>query len=323
VRSVLKAPILQARSTHTVAIAIVMIVVVGIAGAALIRLLEGIDWDDIQRALARIGWHRLFAAAAVTALSYVVLTGYDVIALRIIGRQVRYRRAALASFTSYVFSHNLGFALLTGGTARLRIYRPAGLGIGEVAHIMVLTGITFWSGILTLLGFGLILQPGDVAIAGMTLTYPAHAAIGAAGLAILGAAVLALHWYRGRTLVAFGRTIPLPSVRQAALQILLAGIDILLAATALLVLLPDSAAGLFPALLLGYLVAIVTGLITHAPGGVGVFEAVMLVSLPEVDRATLFAALLAYRLIYYLVPLAIGMLAFALHEIREARVRSA
>ncbi len=300
-----------------------MVAIVGIAVSALSHLLDGVEWSDIRAALSRIGWPRLFAAAAVTTVSYGVLTGYDVVALQIVGRRVRYARAALASFTSYVFSHNFGFALLTGGTARLRIYQPAGLTIGEVAHIMVLTGVTFWSGVLLLLGFGLIVQPGTMAVAGVALSYPVHAAIGASSFVLLAAVLAALKRRGGRMIVVFGRSIPLPSVSQALAQIILASIDIILAATALFVLLPGAGAALFPALLLGYLVAIVTGLITHAPGGVGVFEAVMLVSLPEVDRASLFAALLAYRVVYYLVPLAIGMLLFGIHELRAARVRSA
>ncbi len=311
------------RSVRTGIAAVAMIAIVGIAVSALSHLLDGVDWIDIRTALSRIGWARLFAAAAVTAVSYGVLTGYDVVALRIVGKRVSYARAALASFTSYVFSHNFGFALLTGGTARLRIYQPAGLTIGEVAHIMVLTGVTFWSGVLLLLGFGLIVQPGTVAVAGVALSYPVHAAIGASSFGILAAVLLGLKRRAGRRLVLFGRSIPLPSVSQALAQIMLASIDIVLAATALFVLLPGAEATLFPALLLGYLVAIVTGLITHAPGGVGVFEAVMLVSLPEIDRASLFAALLAYRMVYYLIPLAIGMLLFGIHELRAARVRSA
>ncbi len=301
-----------------------MIAIVGIAVSALSHLLDGVEWRDIRAALSRIGWPRLFAAAAVTAVSYGVLTGYDVVALQIVGMRVRYARAALASFTSYVFNHNFGFALLTGGTARLRIYQPAGLTIGEVAHIMVLTGVTFWSGVLLLLGFGLIVQPATVAVAGMALSYPVHAAIGASSFVLLGAVLAALKRRGGRMIVLVGRSIPLPSVSQALAQIALASIDIILAATPLFVLLPGAGAALFPALLLGYLVAIVTGLITHAPGGVGVFEAVMLVSLPEVDRASLFAALLAYRMVYYLIPLAIGMLLFGIHELRgTAELRAA
>nr|WP_243845734.1 lysylphosphatidylglycerol synthase domain-containing protein [Sphingomonas aerolata] len=301
-----------------------MLAVVAIALSALASLLDGVDWSDVRDALTRIGWVRLLLAAGITATSYGVLTGYDVIALRVIGRRVAYPRAALASFTSYVFSHNFGFALLTGGTARWRIYRPAGLTIGEVGHVMVLTGLTFWSGVLLLLGIGLIASPDRLAIAGLAMSYPVHAAIGAASLALLGVVLILLHRRGGRMIVAFGRSIPVPRTRQALIQMMLASIDLVLAALVLVVLLPGASLALLPGLLLGYLVAITTGLITHAPGGVGVFEAVMLASLPEIDRATLFAALLAYRMVYFLIPLAIGMVLFALHEVDlRARVRSA
>lgn len=311
--------LLASQRARNATVAVLMLAVVAIAVLALRHILHDLSWADIARAVERIGWPRLLASVALTILSYLVLTGYDVIALAIIGRRVGYPRTALASFTSYIFSHNFGFAVLTGGTARLRVYAPAGLTLGEVAQMMALTGITFWSGVFLLLGIGLIAHPNAFAAEGLRLAYPLQAGIGALILVALGGLLVFLRHRGGRALRLFGWTLVLPTVRLACAQFALAALDITLATAALFVLVPGLSLGAFPDVLLGYLVAFVSGLLAHAPGGVGVFETVMLVTLPRIDRAALFAALLVYRFVYYLLPLAVGLLLFAGHEIGAKR----
>ena len=236
------------------------------------------------------------------------------LSLRIIGRRVPYRIAALASFTSYVFSHNLGFAVLTGGAARWRIYRRVGLTLGEVAQIMVMTGVTFWMGVLLLLGAGFVVLPGAAGVEGWQMAYPHQVAVGLLILTGLAVYLLLVRRRAGRALTLFGRTVRLPTPGIALAQFGLAAIDLTLATAALFVLVPGLAVAAFPWMLTGYLLAFLSGLLAHAPGGVGVFESVMLLALPQVDRASLFAALLLFRAIYYLAPLAIGAVLFVIHE---------
>ncbi len=293
---------------------LLMLAVVAVAVGALRHILNDTSWDDIRAAVRRIGPARLLLSLGITAISYFVLTGYDVIAQRIIGRRTRYPVAALASFTSYIFSHNFGFAVLTGGTARWRVYRHAGLTLGEVAQIMVLAGVTFWCGVFLLLGIGLVLRPGALTIGTLEISAATRVTTGLMLLAAIAVTLFVLHRAAGRSLKLFGWTLVLPTVSLALGQLALAAIDIALATAALFVLVPDLSLAAFPELILGYVVAFVSGLLAHAPGGVGVFEAVMLVALPRIDRATLFAALLVYRCVYYLVPLAVGLVLFLLHE---------
>jgi phosphatidylglycerol lysyltransferase len=304
---------------HTALIAIVMLVVVVIAIGALSHILRETSWNRIDTAVRRIGMQRLALSLVLTIVSYVVLTFYDVLALRIIGRDVAYPRTALASFTSYIFSHNFGFAVLTGGTARLRIYRRAGLSLGEVAQIVALTGITFWFGVFLMLGIALVAIPGVFAAEGWHVGYAVQASVGAAILTGLALYLVVLHFFAGRAIRLFGWSLVLPSWRIALLQFVLAALDITLATLALFVLVPGLSLAIFPDVLVGYIAAFVSGLITHAPGGVGVFEAVMLVTLPRLDRTALFAALLVYRFVYYLLPLAIGLILFAVHEVDARR----
>jgi phosphatidylglycerol lysyltransferase len=294
--------------------AVLMFAVVVAALMALRHILNDTSPDQIRAAVKRIGPGRLLLSLGITALSYVVLTGYDMIAQRIIGRRVRYPTTALASFTSYIFSHNFGFAVLTGGTARWRVYRHAGLSLGEVAQIMVLAGVTFWCGVFLLLGIGLILQPGALTIGALEISPAIRVSSGMLLLGSMAVMVFLLHRAAGRSLNLFGWTLVLPTAPLALAQFALAAIDIVLATAALFVLVPGLSLATFPELLLGYVVAFVSGLLSHAPGGVGVFESVMLVALPSIDRATLFAALLIYRCVYYLVPLAVGIALFLFHE---------
>ncbi len=300
---------------RTVGAALLMLVVVVVAIGALRQILSGLSWADIRGELARIPPGRIALSVGLTVASYIVLTGYDVVSLRIIRRPVPYRTAALASFTSYIFSHNFGFAVLTGGAARLRIYRRHGLTLGEVAQIMAMTGVTFWMGVLLLLGIGFVTVPGALAIGGWGIGHGYQAGIGVLILAALAGYVAILHRRAGQALTLFGWTLVLPSPRIAAVQFLLAAVDLTLATAALFVLVPGLSIAVFPVMLVGYLLAFLSGLLAHAPGGVGVFEAVMLLALPDVDRSALFAALLLFRLIYYLIPLAIGILVFAAHEL--------
>ena len=302
--------------------AALMLAVIALAAAALRHILIHTSWDDIRAAVRRIGPARLLLSLGITAISYVVLTGYDLIAQRIIGRRTGYPVAALASFTSYIFSHNFGFAVLTGGTARWRIYRRAGLTLGEVAQIMVLAGVTFWCGVFLLLGVGLVLRPGALTIGTLEIGATIRETCGLALLGAIAVTLLLLHRAAGRSLRLFGWTLVLPTVPLALAQLALAALDTTLATAALFVLVPDLSPAAFPNLILGYVVAFVSGLLTHAPGGVGVFEAVMLVALPRIDRATLFAALLVYRCVYYLVPLAVGLILFLLHETGWLRPRT-
>lgn len=311
--------------TRTVLGIAVMVAVLWIAFGALREILAGLRWSDVRADLARVSTVRILSSVVLTITSYVVLTGYDVVSLRIIGRPVGYGTAALASFTSYIFSHNFGFAALTGGAARLRIYSRRGLTLGEVAQIMAMTGVTFWMGVLLLLGVGFIVMPDTLVFGEWQAPYAYQAAIGALILTGLVSYLALLHRRAGRNVRVFGWALVLPSPATAGVQFLLAAVDLMLATAALFVLVPELPASTFPIMLMAYLIAFLSGLLAHSPGGVGVFEAVMLLTLPQVEQATLLAALLLFRVIYYLVPLATGIIVFVAHElhIRAGAPRSA
>ena len=296
--------------------------VLALAGLALRAILADLDWAEVRSAFAAITPVQIGLSLVLTAMSYVVLTGYDVLALRAMGKPQRYWRAALGSFTAYTFSHNLGFAPITGAAARWRAYRGTNLNAADIARIVVIAGVTFWLGIFVLLGVFLILFPGALRVEDRVLAYPTQAAIGAAILLAILAYLVACARQTG-PLNILGWRLPVPTLRQAFLQFALAATDIAIASAALLVLLPAESWHHYPDFLVAYVVAMVVALITHAPGGLGVFEAVILVTLPEVDRPALVSALILYRLIYYWLPFGLALLLLGGNELRMIARRRA
>ena len=299
--------------------ALLVAVVAALAASSLGRLAREVHPADIMATLAALPGWRIAAALGCTAMSHLLLTFYDVLALRTVGARVPWRTAARAAFTSYTLSHNLGFAALTGGSARLRIYGAAGLRPATVAQIVVIAGIAFWGGVASVAALCLLLAPQPVAIAGFVLSRLAAHVAGAAFLSLLATALLVLE--RRRSLRdRLARWVPVPGAPLALLLLGVSALDLACAALALFVLLPVLPPGAYPGLYLAYALAIIAGLVTHVPGGLGVFEAIFLSALPHGGSPEI-AALIAYRAIYYLLPLAVSLALNAVIEAHGARRR--
>lgn len=292
--------------------------VVALGFYTLHNLTREIRYQDVRLALHAIPPGKMALALLLTASSYLALTFYDVLALRIVGRRLLWRTAAFASFTSYTLSHNLGLAWLTGGSARYRIYTVAGVPAADVARIILIASFTFWLGVLTLAGAALAFHSGPLLPATLRLSVELGHAVGGAALAAV-AAFLAVAASGPRAVELLGWRLPLPGLRSALAQIAVAAIDLAAASAALFVLVPGAQAAALPAFVLAYALAMTLAVLSHVPGGVGVFEAVMIAALPG-DRAALFAALIAYRIVYYLIPLAAGGALLALVEGRRRRL---
>lgn len=294
--------------------AVTTIFVLIFAGLALRELLREVHFSEVRNALSAISRQQILLSLGLTVLSYFVLTGYDVLALGAIRKPQRYWRAALASFSAYCFSHNLGFAPVTGGAARWRAYRGTNLTAADIARIVVIAGVTFWLGIFLLLGVFLVITPGALRIGADVMPYPTQALLGVVILILIALYLVACVRRRTGALNIMGWTLPVPTLRQALTQFALAATDIALASAALLVLLPQESWIFYPDFVVAYVVGMVVALITHAPGGLGVFEAVVLATLPQIDTATLVSALILYRVIYYWLPFMTAALLLGLNE---------
>ena len=285
---------------------------------ALHRLLLEVHLHDVRAALHALQPWQIGAALGLTAASYLLLTLYDVLALRIIGKLLPWRTAALASFTSYTLSHNLGLSLLTGGSARYRVYSANGLAGADIVGIIATASMTFWSGVVVMAATALAIHPASIALGPVLVPLGLQRLIGLGVVAVTVGLVLKAR-KPGQSLRIFGWTLPLPSAGQAVSQICVAGLDLAVASAALYVLVPGVGIQMFPLFFLGYALAIIVALVTHVPGGIGVFEAVMIAALPNVDKSALLAALVAYRAIYYLLPLLVAAVLLAVHEHRQWR----
>ena len=291
----------------------VMLIVAALGLVALHTLLADVRLRDIRAAFHLISSEQVGVALALTVISYLALTFYDHVALRVIDRPLPWRTAALASFCSYTLSHNLGLSLLTGGTARYRIYTAAGLQPGDIARIVASASLSFWGGVFVMAGALMLVHPVAMTLGSASLSVTLQ--YGAGGFILLAAIILiALAGRMGRDIMLLGWRIALPSRGQALAQMVVASIDLAAASAALFVLVPHADTALYPSFFLGYAIAIIVALVSHVPGGLGVFEAVIVATLPDVDRPNLLAALLAYRCIYYLLPLLLGVIAIAVHE---------
>jgi phosphatidylglycerol lysyltransferase len=269
---------------------------------------------DILRQVRQVPARGLLAAAALTALNYFVLTASDVLALKYVGHPLAYRRLALASFIGYAFSHNA--TVVGGSAARYRVYSALGLSAGEIGLLILFCALTFWLGFFLVTGGVFVLQPQYVyASQKLNLPAPWIPMVGVAFLALVALYVLSVT-LRRRPFQIRGWELPIPSPALSAGQIGVTSLDWLLAAVVLYVLLPGRTHPAFAGFLGIFMVSQGVAMVSHVPGGLGVFETVVLLSLSHGgDAAGLTAALVLYRLIYYILPLMLGSVLLALHEL--------
>ncbi|HSI38982.1 MAG TPA: UPF0104 family protein [Xanthobacteraceae bacterium] len=300
------------------------LIIIGIAAVVLYEMLRNIRPHEVFAALtekdpAAIGLAALFVAAA-----YFTLTFYDWFALRTIGRpNVPYRTAALASFTSYSIGHNVGFSAFTGGTVRYRVYSAHGLGAVDVAKLCFVTGLTFWLGNIAMLGLGISVEPWAASAVDQLPPW-VNRLIGLCLLAGLAGYVAWVGTRQRRIGIGEGHwTVTLPGWRLTLLQIGIGIVDLACCAAAMYVLMPASPAIDPIALGVIFISATLLGFASHAPGGLGVFDAAMLVALPQFDREALLGSLLLLRLLYYIVPFAVALTILGVRELLRSRQAAA
>ncbi len=296
-----------------VGFAISMTIII-IAVVVLYRILRDIDPDELVDAIEATDWRTLIFAGLFVAAGYLTLTLYDLFALRTIGHpEIPYRVAALAGFTSYAVGHNVGASVFSGGAVRYRIYSSWGLSVVEVTKICFVAGLTFWLGNATVLGLG-ILQAPQAARAIDQLPLWANRTLALVALALL-AAYVAWVWVKPRIIGRDGWQVTLPGGPLTLVQIGIGILDLGCCAAAMYMLVPDEPNLGFVTVAVIFVAATLLGFASHAPGGLGVFDAAMMVALWQFDKEDLLAGLLLFRLLYYIIPF---VLSLAILGAREA-----
>jgi uncharacterized membrane protein YbhN (UPF0104 family) len=282
------------------------VLIVIFAITTLVHMLKGVDTAVVLGALAEKSHGQIAMAAVCVVCAFFTLTFYDLFALRTIGKKhVPYRIAALSSFTSYTIGHNIGATVFTGGAIRFRIYSDWGLTAIDVAKICFISGLTFWLGNMFVLGVGMAWHP-DAASA-IDLLPPSVNRLIALGL-IAGICLYLVWLSRGcRKLGQNGWTVTLPSAKLTLVQILIGVIDLGFCATAMYMLLPHQPDIDFVSVSVVFILATLIGFASHAPGSLGVFDAAMLIALPQLGKEQVLASLLVYRLLYFVTPFAISV----------------
>lgn len=288
--------------------------IIGFAIFVLYRILRGIEFSELVVALKATDPKDVALAALFVASGYFTLTFYDLFALRTIGaNHVPYRIAALAGFTSYSVGHNIGASVFTGGAVRYRVYSAWGLTAIDVAKICFIAGLTFWLGNATVLGLGIAYEP-QAASAIDQLPPWLNRVIALTALAVL-AGYVAWVWVKPRVIGRSDWVVTLPGGPLTLLQIVIGIVDLACCALAMYVLMPDDPHIAFIKLAVIFVAATLLGFASHSPGGLGVFDAAMLVALIEFGKEELLAGLLLFRLLYYVVPFALSLVILGVREL--------
>ncbi len=290
------------------------LIIIASAAVVLYRILRGTNFSDVVVALKAVEPSDVLLAGLFVAAGYFTLTFYDLFALRTIGaNHIPYRVASLAGFTSYSVGHNIGASVFTGGAVRYRVYSAWGLTAIDVAKICFIAGLTFWLGNVAVLGLGIAYEP-QAASAIDQLPPWFNRVIAFVALGML-AAYVAWVWVKPRVIGRSDWEVTLPGGPLTLLQIGIGIVDLSCCAAAMYVLMPDDPHIDFIKLAVIFVSATLLGFASSSPGGLGVFDAAMLVALIEFEKEELLAGLLLFRLLYYVIPFALSLLILGVREL--------
>jgi len=280
--------------------------------------IQQFSWSTFVSHVNLIPNHQLLPALGMTVVSYLILTLYDQLALLNFGIRHPWRKVAKASFLGFAFSHNITPSLLVGGTIRYRIYSSMGVSGFNVTKVVGFCAITLWLGFMTL---------GGMVFAGTSVVVPKGINWPLPNLQILGwlfilLSITYLILCRNiRATIAFrGKLFSLPTLPIAAGQLVISSMDLAASSIILYLLLPPIDGLTYPMFLAIYLTGFMGGIISQVPGGLGVIETILVLMLGSfVEPAQILSAVLVYRLFYFILPLLLGSVILAIHEIRQRR----
>lgn len=283
-------------------------------------LARRIDWSEVFSTLADFKVRTLIIAAGLTLASFLVYACFDLIGRTYIRQDLGWRQILPVGIISYAF--NLNLSAWVGGIAmRYRLYSRLGVSTGNIAKILGLSLATNWFGYMVLAGgvfaSGVVQMPP-----GWTLSSSALQAVGVLLLLLSIGYLAACQFSRRREWAIRGVEINLPSLRMALLQLALGALNWSLMAAVIFTLLPGKLD--YPVVLGVLLISSIAGVITHIPAGLGVLEAVFIALLQhQVSRGSLLAGLIAYRAIYFILPLLVALLMYLVVEAKAKALRIA
>ncbi|MBZ6076517.1 lysylphosphatidylglycerol synthase domain-containing protein [Microvirga puerhi] len=298
---------------------VIGLLAVVVSGWLLYRELRGLSLDDVWESLTAVPNHRYLLAGLSTLVAYAALAWYDRIALLHLGvRHISWLFVSITSFTTYALSHNIGASVFSGAVVRYRAYSSKGLSAAQIAVLVALCSFTFGLGTILLGGVVLTLDPTllhrlEDLLPGF-LTNPATARIVGfilLGLVVLYAAGSILHL---PPLVVGKAKLEYPRPTILWRQLLAAPLELLGAAGIIYFVLPAHSEPSFVVVLAVFLASFSAALVSHAPGGLGVFELVFLTAMPDIPKPDVLAALIVFRVFYLLIPFALSLIVVLMFE---------
>lgn len=282
--------------------------------------LRDMSWSLLWQAVLAVPPAHWLMIAGCTVTCYLALSAYDLLALQHLGRCVPFRFVLGCSLTTYSLSHILGASTFTGALIRYRAYSSKGLGAAEVGVLVAFCSLTFSIGVMVLLALSCLMVPSPVARISSLLS-PGQLRLLGVGLLAVVALYLAAS-ARGLPDLKIRRfTLSYPRLSIAARQALLGPVELSFAAAILYFALPAAGNPGFLIVLGVFAMGFTLAILSHAPGGIGVFELVVITGLPEFPPEVVLAGLLVFRIFYFLIPLAMGMVMIAYFERGQLRLR--
>jgi uncharacterized membrane protein YbhN (UPF0104 family) len=286
--------------------------IIAIAVLVLWRKLAEVDPSGIAASFAATPGSLLMLAGVFTACAFLAMAIYEVQMLRYLRPTAGWQRPFVTALIAYPIGHAVGLGAFSGGAIRYRIYSAAGYGAADVGKLILLSVMPFASGLGLLAGVSMLTATEGVGEA--LHLQPQIVTLIGAGLLLTHIIYVALVIARVRPLGNWMPAFELPSRRLTTIQYLLGIAEVLCAIAVLYLLLPPGAGIGFPAFVAVFVTAIAAGTLSGVPAGLGVFESILLLTLTGVPTEELLGAVLAYRLVYELLPFISGLLLLFAYE---------
>ena len=302
-----------------------ILLIVLFAVGLLWKKFKNITWADFSQGLQTIPPSHIAIALAVTVLNFVILTGYDLMAVRYLKKKLPIRKIMMGAIIGYAMSNVFGW--LIGGTAlRYRLYSRWGFSLIDIVAFVSFLSVTFWTGMFLLAGISFVLLPVELPEQYRHALYFPPKVYGAVFLTGVGLYLAASAFYRKPFKIG-ENTYQLPPLALSILQLCVSAADFALASFVLFILLPAGCAS-YPTVLVAYMAGMVVTVTLHVPGGIGVLDAILLYLLDTSDdnhdaaqmKIPVACAIVMFRVIYYLLPALVSAVLLAYHEMTEKGV---
>ncbi|BAI80207.1 conserved hypothetical protein [Deferribacter desulfuricans SSM1] len=293
---------------------LIILVILYLTFTFLAKIFHSLSWEEVKSAVLLIDSKMITLVAILTALNYFIVTFYDLITVKQIKLKIPYKKVFLYSLTSFILNNNLGFGAIMGGALRFRYLTKIGMSPILITNYMILFSWIYWLGLIALsFVVFLFIEPG------YSLSLPfIHFTIQAKLLGLVALIIVLiffiLSFLKQKKIISGAILYPIAKPKILLLQFTISTLDWLLLGLIFYFLLPNHSIGFFKYLPI-YLVSQITAVSSHVPGGTGVFDGIMIFYLKNYYEVNaLVGSLFIFRLVYFLIPLAFGILLFFFNE---------